>query len=176
MADKFPSDFYVTCATVIPVLFLALAVQGQTYNWLMGRYWERGRAFIRKIIRMGSVQESASDGQHAPGIISSTLAFVFFGSIATAIIVCGGGGETAALVALYRGAEFHDVRPVVLGSTLFHVAVVVGGPFIASLQPPSRAAPDSLPGQATPGEDQTAGDHTEPSPDTGSNGGQHGAS
>ena len=31
----FPSDFYVTCATVIPVLFLAYAVQGRVYGSLL---------------------------------------------------------------------------------------------------------------------------------------------
>jgi hypothetical protein len=29
MTEKFNADFYVTCATVIPVPFLAAAVQGQ---------------------------------------------------------------------------------------------------------------------------------------------------
>jgi hypothetical protein len=32
MTENFNADFYVTCATVIPVLFLALAVQGRTYE------------------------------------------------------------------------------------------------------------------------------------------------
>ena len=35
VANNFPSDFYVTCASVIPVLFLALAVQGRVYEWVL---------------------------------------------------------------------------------------------------------------------------------------------
>ena len=34
MTEKFNADFYVTCATVIPVLFLAAAVQGQAFAFL----------------------------------------------------------------------------------------------------------------------------------------------
>lgn len=37
MAEKFNADFYVTCATVIPVLFLAAAVQGQAFVFLLQR-------------------------------------------------------------------------------------------------------------------------------------------
>jgi anti-sigma-K factor RskA len=37
MTEKFNADFYVTCATVIPVLFLAAAVQGQALVFLLQR-------------------------------------------------------------------------------------------------------------------------------------------
>jgi hypothetical protein len=40
MKDSFNADFYVTAATLIPVLYLALAVQGSTFDavlrWLYG--------------------------------------------------------------------------------------------------------------------------------------------
>lgn len=32
VAKNFNADFYVTCATVIPVLFIAVTVQGQAYE------------------------------------------------------------------------------------------------------------------------------------------------
>jgi hypothetical protein len=47
-AKTFPSDFYVAVATVIPVLFLALALQGPTYETMistalryLGPYFKR---------------------------------------------------------------------------------------------------------------------------------------
>ena len=36
MAKGYDSDFYVVCATVIPVLFLAAAVQGNAYKNVLG--------------------------------------------------------------------------------------------------------------------------------------------
>ena len=35
MTDKFQPDFYITCASVIPVLFLAVAVEGRVYRWAL---------------------------------------------------------------------------------------------------------------------------------------------
>jgi hypothetical protein len=35
VAKSFPSDFYVTCATAIPVLFLVFAVRGNTYGEML---------------------------------------------------------------------------------------------------------------------------------------------
>ena len=35
MPKTFDADFYVVCATVIPVLFLAIAVQGDAYKTLL---------------------------------------------------------------------------------------------------------------------------------------------
>jgi hypothetical protein len=35
-ADNFQPDFYVASATVIPVLFLAVAVEGRVYQWALG--------------------------------------------------------------------------------------------------------------------------------------------
>ncbi len=35
MTKHFPSDFYVTCATAIPVLFVAIAVQRGPYRLLL---------------------------------------------------------------------------------------------------------------------------------------------
>lgn len=36
MAGTFNSDLYATAATIIPVLYLALAVQGQTFDAVSG--------------------------------------------------------------------------------------------------------------------------------------------
>jgi hypothetical protein len=35
VTKHFNADFYITCATVIPVLYLALAVQGGTYEAML---------------------------------------------------------------------------------------------------------------------------------------------
>jgi len=51
MTEKFNADFYVTCATVIPVLFLAAAVQGQAFAFLLQRA-RRGTARQRQWITL----------------------------------------------------------------------------------------------------------------------------
>jgi hypothetical protein len=43
MAKNPDTDFYVTCATVIPVLFLALALQGRPYDSLIRANWKAAR-------------------------------------------------------------------------------------------------------------------------------------
>ena len=42
MAESFYPDFYVTCATVIPVLLLVVAVQARTYESALAREQRRG--------------------------------------------------------------------------------------------------------------------------------------
>jgi hypothetical protein len=52
MAENFNANFYVTCATVIPVLFLAAAVQGQAFVFVLQRARRRtGRQRERATLR-----------------------------------------------------------------------------------------------------------------------------
>jgi hypothetical protein len=52
---SFNSDFYVVCATVIPVLFLALAVQGDSYQALLD-------ASLKAAITKAKAKAKAGDG------------------------------------------------------------------------------------------------------------------
>jgi hypothetical protein len=77
LTEKFNADFYVTCATVIPVLFLAAAVQGQAFVFLLQRA-RRRTARQRQWITLR-----------------------FFRFHVAAIVIAGIAGEPIALWALY---------------------------------------------------------------------------
>jgi hypothetical protein len=143
VADKFPSDFYVTCATVIPVLFLAIAVQGRTWESILHNYrtadqvasedfarkwrdarstWERAKVVF---VRRGSANFKSSN---------LTLAIVY-------IIAAGTFGEFMALLTLYRGSEVRSGRFIVFVATLILVAAVAAGPIRAAFFVPQPSAP-----------------------------------
>ena len=146
MAKHFPSDFYVTCATVIPVLFLAVAVQGRVYESVVRALRRADMTAFRYELAQRSWSGSGRD-LSAPGRAGlllraradlagvATLALLY---VAALILIAGGAGEALALWILYRGSEVSGGRPVVLGSTLVLVAVVVTAPFLANWSAPSE--------------------------------------
>jgi hypothetical protein len=75
VTKHFNADFYVTCATVIPVLFVAVAVQGRTYE-----------SILRVVASPGSISFSALQ-------------------LGMLILIAGGAGEALAIFVLYRGSE-----------------------------------------------------------------------
>jgi hypothetical protein len=71
MAKTFDVDFYVTCATVIPVLFLAVAVQGSAYASLL-RAWQKtqrvsqeGSQAYLKVVQMALKDAQAGEEAQA---------------------------------------------------------------------------------------------------------------
>lgn len=133
VTDKFPSDFYVTCATVIPVLFLALAVQGQAYGLVL-RTSERAEGYSNTTWRRGlGLQPPARQERPLQGAreMLAEIASLALWVIALLIVFAGGFGEGLALYALYRGSEPADARRWVLVATLVLVAAVVAGPLLA---------------------------------------------
>jgi hypothetical protein len=131
MADKFPSDFYVTCATVIPVLFLAVAVQGRTWA-----------SFLRAI---DQAYETEREATAAVAEFERRLSVPFVGAdlvdtwgrsfeipivtIMMLIILTGGVGEFLALLALFLSSEFPGQRVIVFVGTLMLVAAVATVPY-----------------------------------------------
>lgn len=108
MAKHVPTDFYVTCATVIPVLFLAIVVQGGTYE---------------------SMLKAALDGAHKqPQRSRDGAAAVLLPTVAYLTSAAALGGEAIALFVLYRGAEPQAARTLVLITTLILLAVTGAGP------------------------------------------------
>jgi hypothetical protein len=93
--EPYSPDFYVAIATVIPVLFLALALQGDTYSKLLTIHesaMRRGLAAaakptLRGILMLPVILIGASYAQNA----------------ALVILFAGLGGETAALWSLCYG-------------------------------------------------------------------------
>jgi len=101
-------DFYVTCATVIPVLFLAVAVEGDTF-----------KSFIRQ-----PLAERTSQGFVATMIRYWSFSAKF--NFAQYILVAGVFGEFLALFALFQGSEFYGQRLTVFVATvLLGVAVAI---------------------------------------------------
>jgi hypothetical protein len=142
MAGKFPSDFYVTCATVIPVLFLAVAVQGRTFESIMRAYRTANQAFAEDMNRRLRYAQSKgySRREWAKQVRKhrwSSAKFKSDFSIVTAFFIVGAGvvGEFIALLALYRGSEVTYGRLLALLATLILVAAVAAGPIWASFQP-----------------------------------------
>ena len=137
MTEKFNADFYVTCATVIPVLFLAAAVQGQAFVFLLHRAG-RGTARQRQWITRR-----------------------FFRFRVAAIVIAGIVGEPIALWALYRESERPWQGPTVLVATLILLLAVAAAPIgayadqIAQLLDQALEGPPEL---AAPGEDEAPGD------------------
>ena len=108
MAKHFNADFYITCATVIPVLFLGLVVQGGTYEDML-------RAALEAAHRQpGRIREAA-----APQLLP-TVAYLS--------LMAGLLGEVFALLALFHQSDTSTDRAVILGLTTFLLVVVASGP------------------------------------------------
>jgi hypothetical protein len=107
--DKhFNADFYVTCATVIPVLFLALVVQGGTYENML---------------------RTAMEAAHRhPGRGRDGAASAFLPAVAYLTLVAGVLGEAFALGALFSRWDTTASRATVMVMTLFLLVVIAAGP------------------------------------------------
>jgi len=137
MTEKFNADFYVTCATVIPVLFLAAAVQGQAFVFLLQRA-ERATAQQRQWITRR-----------------------FFRLRTAAIVIAGIAGEPIALWALYRESERPWQRPTVLAATLILLLAVAAAPVGAYADQVGKflqQTPQGPPERPAPGAGETPGD------------------
>jgi hypothetical protein len=132
----FNADFYVTAATIIPVLFLALTLQEKTYGQLI----RRGVRIVNK--------ESAS-------WIESLWLFLYGNVLSftgTAIVVAGIAGEITAILALYYRTS--SPQRLVLIPLLALVIAVGIGPAAQLLVP-----------LYDKGEEQSSGGDSEESPE-----------
>ena len=136
MTEKFNADFYITCATVIPVLFLAAAIQGQAFVFLLQRAG-RGTARQRQWITRR-----------------------FFRFRVAAIVIAGIVGEPIALWALYRESERPWQRPTVLVATLILLVAVAAAPVGTYADHVAQFLDQAMKGpqeRAAPGKDETPG-------------------
>jgi len=117
----FNRDFYTTIATVIPVLYLALTVQGQLYGNMLRRAWrgllrkERDWGWSLRLLRLAI----------SVGLIVA----------AVAILAAGLGGEILAILVLYN-ASSALAGPWVLLSVIVLIVAAAVGPFWAFLRLP----------------------------------------
>lgn len=113
-AQPFNNTFYATVATIIPVLFLAIAVQGRAYDRILGN-WHDITGLVSQIARFLVIR--------APGAVLVISALIAAGSgllllVGFAIIAAGGYGELLAVYALYQGHDQPTTRQVVLLATI----------------------------------------------------------
>jgi hypothetical protein len=92
-SDTSSSDFYITAATIIPVLFLALVIEGGLWKWIQGQVSE------------------ASDPPIVIRIFVSLLQ-----AFAVLVLIAGALGEVTALYALWR-TDFSSVLSDIVFST-----------------------------------------------------------
>jgi hypothetical protein len=140
MTKNFPSDFYVACATIIPVLYLALVIQGGTYEILMKK--AENSASEKKLRH-----KDAALGEAILGIIWIILVVSFF-------------GEVAALVVLKNGSANPDDGTLVLGATIALLAMLFLLPVVRYFQVDSKVRSELS--ASTKGEEQ---DQHEGNPD-----------
>jgi len=160
-APPFNSTFYATVATIIPVLYLALAVQGSTYADLLkaaAKAWN-------------SIRQRANRSGPAAGIFLPYIGSVLLGTAALQIPILGVLGEIQALIALDQQRAPGGPRIAIVTSATLAVAVAAGpalafARFLSNLPtivigtaPAGPGAPspsESPPPDATPGAPITA--------------------
>jgi hypothetical protein len=125
-APPFNGLFYATCATIIPVLFLALIVPGGTIAYL-------------------TKQMEAGVGDDNTGVIKAALA----AGLAGVIIVFAGLAEITAIIALgNRGTDISN-QGGITASTILLIITVVAGPLCPTSRLSSPPSPASAPGRQT---------------------------
>jgi hypothetical protein len=113
-APAFNATFYSTVATVIPVLFLAIAVQGRGYEDLLKAF----TSAYRRWMTPGSWLRALPTAVILIG--ASMLAFV--------ILVFGALGEVLAVYALYQQQAVSSTTLSVFLAVMFMVLMTAAGP------------------------------------------------
>jgi hypothetical protein len=108
----FQPDFYDTCATVIPVLFLAVAVQGTSY-----------RDLLRMLVKASGARWNGPPLRVFWAYTATALAWI----VGFLLVAVGLVGEIAALYTLYLDRE-DGARGLVLAATLALLVTAVLGP------------------------------------------------
>ncbi len=114
MTKTFPADFYVACATIIPVLFIAIAVQGN---------------MIDEMMRVTLKTAGKTPGRLGDSFVSVLLPVAAWVALAAGVI-----GEWGALGSLFSQSDSLTTRRLVMGMTLYLVAVAAAGPVGRYLQ------------------------------------------
>ena len=115
VAPVFNATFYATAAAVIPVLFLALAVQGRGFGELL-------RAATT------APEEAAVRKRRDPVLLFPPRVLL---AAAFAIMTAGVVGEGTAMFDLYSGSASGFDGITVLATTLVLLLAVVTGPLLA---------------------------------------------
>jgi hypothetical protein len=132
--------FYAAAATIIPVLFLALAVQGTLYQNILKAADAANQRFLANIRRPRS------------GV--AALALILITSLFAAILLFAAVAERSAIVALYQGDATAATGNLVVTSTSALIGITAIVPAIAYLGTVIRmlrATPETASRNASPG-------------------------
>jgi hypothetical protein len=141
--------FAATAATVIPVLFLSLAVQAAYFVRVSRNYQELARR---------ALQARRSGRQVVFATAGRSLLLVFGASI-----IAAGWGEALSVYALYQGQARSFTQRVILGSLMFLIAGAAALPFanllgaLANSRPAVAETPDA--GKQSDGEADATAPH-----------------
>lgn len=149
--DKFNANFYITVGTVIPVLFLALTLQGSTLNDMLDRWKATGEALARGEVKS---QWSLATKSLAAGVLLTAIG---------TILVAGFAGEFLAIKALYYQSPSLTTEAWVFIAAIALLILVVAGPLLKFLAMYGRFAwfvanelvPDKPPAKAGNEENKT---------------------
>lgn len=117
MKDSFNSDFYVTAATVIPVLYLALTLQGPTFERVLKRWRDHTPDNSKSFT--GSLRWTIHSG--GMGLAATFAAIFIFSGIAA---------EFFALLGLYQRKASQGMGALIFISIVFLLFMVAVGPII----------------------------------------------
>ena len=144
-AVAFNGLFYATMATVVPLLFLAVAVQGRTYDDL-----------VEAIARLYDYDPPASDSVWP---VIAMLAIVALPFIALAVLIVAAWAEISAVLALEWQRPEHPLVIVVAAAGLTVMSVVAPARALARTTglPSTGLGPDSDEDGSRPPERQPEG-------------------
>jgi hypothetical protein len=112
----FNTAFYATIATIIPVLFLAIAVQGRLYEEII-------KAGVRAVEWPKTAKSwQQAFGRFLAGWIGSSILFL----LSAAILVSGVGGEIQAILALEWERPVGDSAAAAQGIILLTIVAGIG--------------------------------------------------
>jgi hypothetical protein len=115
-APAFNGLFYATAATIIPVLFLAIAVQGPLYGDLL----KASAATLRRF------REHKAGSSPRRLILRLWIASLLASSAAVAILIVTVGGEIEALLSLNAERPYGDPHAAIAAAVLLTGAAAVG--------------------------------------------------
>jgi hypothetical protein len=144
-APAFNGLFYATAATIIPVFFLALAVQGRMYADLLQTARALARARRHPVFTRTADGRLPRSSRLEMGTVNGLAWFA-----ALLIPISGFFGEQGAIIALYRGSDNSSTRIIVLVSTLFLLVAVAMGPVVTFIRLPYREQRKPEPGKTDP--------------------------
>jgi hypothetical protein len=128
-APAFDADFYTVAATVIPVLFLAIAIQGRIFENLLTGSNDVVKATDSTIVR-ADVSGTQKFIIGAGGMITALVMYF----LAVAVVFLGWLGELISVQALYDQGPAAKPNSIVFCAIIVLTIVVVGEPFLRICQ------------------------------------------